>query len=216
VHGDFLGEYYKNQWFKIKLAKFVLNKADKIRVVGERIKKSLKNLNIVKNKIEIRPIVVDAEKIKNYQAKFNLHKKYIGYGKIFLVLGRLDSVKNISWLIDIFTEVIKQKNYLLLIVGDGLEQKNLQFKVKKYNLDNNIKFEFWTNDPISYLKTADCVLFPSLSEGYGLVPMEANATGIPVIINDVGVANYELKPSERVKILKINNKEAWIKAILEV
>ena len=46
--------------------------------------------------------------------------------------------------------------------------------------------------------------------------MEAHAAGCPVIMNDVGVANYELKPSEKIKISPVNDKEAWIKAIKSV
>lgn len=233
VHGDFFNGYYKKQWLKLCLAKFILKRADKIRVVGERIKQNLIKFNkIDENKIEVRPVVVDVEKIRNYQPKVDLRQKYPGYEKIFLVLGRLDPVKNIEWLVDIFVEVVRQKNkYLLLVVGGGIEEPRLKLQVASYKLQSNIHFALWTDDPISYLKAADCLLFPSLSEGYGLVAMEAQAAGCPVIMNDVGVANYELKLSEKadprtvplesgssawVKILPINDKEAWIKAILEV
>lgn len=215
MHGDFFGGYYHG--LKLCWAKFVLKRADVIRVVGERIKQSLIKFGIAESKIEIRPIFVDIERIKNYQPKFNLHQKYPGYEKIFLVLGRLDPVKNIAWLIDIFTQVIMEKSkYLLLVVGGGQEEQNYKLKIKNYKLLDNIQFESWTIDPISHLKTADCVLFPSLSEGYGLVPMETHAAGTPIIMSDVGVANYELKPSEKVKILPINDKNAWVKVILEV
>lgn len=216
MHGDFFSDYYKKQWFRLCLAKFVLKRADVIRVVGERIKQSLIKFGVAENKIEVRPIFVDVEEIKNYQPKLNLHQKYPGYEKIFLVLGRFDPVKNISWLVGIFGEVLKlRKDLLLLIIGSGNDEPNIRLQVTRYMLQDNIRFEPWTTDPISYLKTADCVLFPSLSEGYGLVPMEANAAGTPIIMNDAGVANYELKPSERAKILPIDNKDAWIKAILE-
>ncbi len=216
MHGDFLGDYYKKQWLRLCLAKFVLKRADVIRVVGERIRQSLVNLGVAENKIEVRPISVDVDEIKNYQPKFNLHQKYPGFEKIFLVLGRLDPVKNVGWLVDVFMEVIKQKNYLLLIVGSGAEEAKIKSLITDHRLFCNVVLEGWTDDPYSYIKTADCMLFPSLSEGYGLVAMEAGAAGTPVIMNDVGVANYELKPSEKVKILPINDKDAWIKAILEV
>ncbi|OGH72442.1 MAG: hypothetical protein A2921_04090 [Candidatus Magasanikbacteria bacterium RIFCSPLOWO2_01_FULL_43_20b] len=210
MHGDFLGDYYKKQWIRLSLAKFIIRRAEVIRVAGERIKKSLVKLGVREDKIFVKPIAVDTEKIKDYLPKIDLHQKYPGYAKIFLVLGRPDPVKNIEWLVEIFKEVTKQKNYLLLIVGGGRDEINIQYPI------SNIQLEPWTTDPISYLKTADCLLFPSLSEGYGLVAMEANAAGCPVIMNDVGVANYELKPSERVKIIPVSDREAWIKAMLDV
>lgn len=216
MHGDFFSEYYKKQWFRQCLARWVVRRADKVRVVGERIKRSLSHLGVTEDKIIVRPVPIDVEYIKNHQPKIDLHKKYPGYEKIFLVLGRLELVKNIFWLIKIFAEVVKQKNYLLLIVGNGQCLANLQSEICNLKLSSKIKFEPWTNDPYSYLKTADCILFSSLSEGYGMVPMEANAAGTTVIMNDVGVANFELKPSEKVRILPVNDKEMWIKAISEV
>ena len=122
-------------------------------------------------------------------------------------------MKNIIWLIDVFKQTSGQRNSLLLIVGRGEEEKKIKEKIEALNLEKNIKLQNWTEEPYGYLKTADCVLFPSLSEGYGLVPMEAHAVGTPVIMNDVGVANFELKPSEKVKILPINDKESWVEAI---
>lgn len=213
VHGDFFSDYYKKQWFRQRLARWVVKRADKIRVVGERVRQSLLKLGIADEKIEVKPILIDEVVIKNYVSKINLREKYPGFEKIFLVLGRLDKIKNIAWLINLFKQVAKQKKYLLLIVGDGIEKQNIQYLISNIH---NVKLESWTNDPISYIKTCDCLLFSSLSEGYGLVPMEAYAVGTPISMNDVGVANYELKPSERVKILPINDKDAWINAILDI
>ena len=216
MHGDFFGGYYKKQWLKLCLAKFILKRADTIRVVGERIKQSLVKFGVDESKIQVRPIFVDIEWIKNYQPKIDLRKKYPGYEKIFLVLGRFDTVKNITWIVGVFREVLKQKNYLLLIIGSGQEEGNIRSLITDHGLSYNIKLVGWTNDAISYLKTVDCLLFPSLSEGYGLVAMEAHAVGTSIIMNDVGVANYELKPSEKVKIIPVSDRDAWIEAILSV
>lgn len=216
IHGDFFGNYYKNQWLKLSLAKFIVKSANTVRVVGERVKQSVLYFGVDENKIIVRSVKNDPEQIKNYSPAINLHKQYPGYEKIFLVLGRIEPVKNITWLVDILKDVLKQKNYLLLIVGRGSEEASIKFQIQNNNLDNNVILQNWTENPYGYLKTVDCVLFPSLSEGYGLVPMEAQSVGTPVIMNDVGVANYELKPSENVEIVPVNDKEQWIQAILDI
>jgi len=222
LHGDFYSsDYYKKSGLKNLIQYyvgkwFVLKKADKIRVVGERIRLSLLNLGISENKIITKAIQNDPEVIESYTSNINLDDKYPNYEKTFLVLGRLEPVKNILWLIEIFKEILKKNNFLLLIVGMGSVEKDIEEQIKNNNLDNNIKLQNWTENPYDYLRSADCLLFPSLSEGYGLVAMEANVIGTKVIMNDVGVANYELKPSDKVKILPINDKEAWIQAILNI
>jgi len=243
LHGDFFSnDYYRRtgvkDYIQYWLARFVvLPVADEIRVVGQRIKDSLLKLGVKEEKIELRPIEIDKQTIVNYEPKTDLKKKYYDYKKIFLCLGRLEPVKNIFFLIDVFSEVVKDKvngearqgelrskrespggegalgqnkDFLLLIVGEGSQKNMLKEKVVSLALNKNIKFEDWVDDRFSYLKTCDAVLFPSLSEGYGLVPMEANAAGAPVIMNDVGVANYELIPDEKVKIISVNDKDAWI------
>lgn len=216
MHGDFFGDYYRKKSFRLFLARYVMKNADTVRAVGGRVMQSLLNLGIPENKIILQPVAIDKEFIKNYRPKMNLHDKYPEYEKIFLVLGRLDPVKNIPWLVEIFAEVVKQKNYLLLIVGSGQEESRIKRQIAKLKLEKNVKLENWINEPFDYLKTADGLLFPSLSEGYGLVPMEAVAAGIAVVMNDVGVANYELKPGEKVRIVLIADKGGWNKAILEI
>ncbi len=223
VHGDFYGNNYYRQSglmnrVRWHLGKYTIKRADKIRTVGERVSENiLKNFHITPSKVYIRPVPVDSRQIQAYEPKVNLHERYPGFEKIFLCLGRLDKVKNIPWLIKIFAQVVKHKpKYLLVIVGSGPEKQNLESLILNLKLDYNLKLEDWSNDPWSYIKTADCILFPSLSEGYGLVPMEASAAGTPIIMNKVGVANYELKPSDKVIILPINNEKKWIEAILSV
>jgi len=222
IHGDFFSsQYYRrsglNNLIRYWLAKaFVLRYADRLRVVGGRIQESLIRLGIDKNKIYIKPIAIVSDYINNYQPKFNLRDKYPGYKKIFICLGRLDQVKNIIWLVNIFAKIVqKNSEYLLLIVGNGPEEGKIRARIRVLGLEKNVKMENWTDDPVSDVKTSSCLLFPSLSEGCGLVAMEAYAVGTPIIMSNVGVANYELKPSDKVKILPINDKEKWIEAILK-
>lgn len=226
LHGDFYNdEYYKSSgpgnWLRYWLGRIiVLPRADKVRVVGERIRRSLIKLGVGEEKIYKRAI--DTTKIAEFYGALpkpanELRGQYPGYEKIFVWAGRMDPVKNLSFLIDAFSEVFKKNSrYLLLLVGDGLQRLGLEKLVKKLNLEKNIKFIGWVYNPFIYLANADAVVFPSLSEGYGLVAMEAAAAGTPVIMTDVGVANYELKPGPKVKIVPVGDKNAFVKEMLEI
>ncbi len=210
MHGDFLGGYYGKQW----LVKFILRRADGIRVVGERVRQSVLKLGIPEQRIRLEPVQNDPsliQSIKNSSPQLDVHQLYPGYEKIFLVLGRLDPVKNIPWIIRVFKEAAKDKKYLLLIVGRGIDEGVIQRET-----GDTIKLQHWTEDPYEYIKSADCVLFPSVSEGYGLVPVEAHILGTPIIMNDVGVANYELQPSDKVTIIPVTDRDAWIHAMLSI
>ncbi len=225
LHGDFYSNSYYKKSIRYFLGKFVIKRADKIRVASKRARVSLENrtdLKIGKGKVRIKPVFIDERSFVDYGGEKNyLRKRYhtINTGKIFLWVGRMEPVKNLEFLLNIFVKAVKQwghSDWLLVLVGEGSQRKELEDIVDKSGLLNtNIQFESWTEEPVKYYKSADCLVFPSLSEGYGQVPMEAYYSGCPVIMSDVGVANYELKPSDRVKILPFDER-AWIEAMSKI
>ena len=219
VHGDFYSsEYYRRSgglnWMRFQIGKYVLRRANRVRVVGQRVKRSLiEKLGIAESKIILRPVSGRPPA----DAQFDLHQRYFQFNKIFVVIGRLDPVKNIPWLLGVFKLVTNQMPGCgLIIVGNGPQKLLLQKLAQNLRLDQQTIFTGWTDEVWSYMKTADAVLFPSLSEGYGLVPMEAVQAGAKVIMTDVGVANYELKPSDQVRIVPVGDKDAFIKEMFAV
>ena len=217
VHGDFFGRYYRGQRLRLLVAKFVLKRADTIRVVGGRIKESILGLGMAENKITMSPIAIHSEIKKSLSADADWRARYPEYKKIFVWGGRMEPVKNLPWLVEMFAVVARLRpDYLLLLVGGGSQRSCLQKKIIDLKITESIKLTPWVDDFFSGLCGADCLLLSSLSEGYGLVAMEAAAAGIKIIMNDVGVAGYELRSSESVKILPINDKQKWLEAILAV
>jgi glycosyltransferase involved in cell wall biosynthesis len=200
IHTDFLSPYFAKESLKNKIrvfiAKRIISKADGIRVVSERIRKSivtqLPNYSITR--ISILPIFIDIEKIKNATIKTDLHKKYPGKF-IILMASRLTREKNIGLAIKSINGLIhKYPDLLLLIVGSGPEEFKLKAASRK--LQSNIVFETWSNDLPSYYKTADLFLLTSYYEGYGMTAIEATAAGLPILMTDVGVAAPTLSRRE--------------------
>lgn len=223
LHGDFYGSNFYRRNFKDRIGYFFFGEknikaADKIRVVSHRVEQSMLALGVDEHKIVIKPVPILENERLYYNEPIDVKSNFPGYDKRFLFSGRLEEVKNLSWLIEIFEIVVREygRNFLLLVLGEGSEKNKLRAMVEEKQLQKNIKFKGWASNSQEYYPSVDCVLFPSLSEGYGLVPMEAVKVGAKIIMSDVGVANYELKPSEEVKIIPVSDREAWIKAILEV
>ncbi|MDE2001819.1 MAG: glycosyltransferase family 4 protein [Patescibacteria group bacterium] len=196
VHTDFLSPYFAKESLlnrlRVMLAKFLLRRADGIRVVSERIRKSILTLDLRPSaKISVLPIFVDVKKIQSAKIKTDLHQKYPGHDFIILMASRLTREKNIGMAIEAFARVrseVSDRNPLLLIVGDGPELGKLKAESKRLNVDAGVSFEPWTNDMISYYKTADLFLLTSNYEGYGRTVVEAMAAGLPVAMTDVGLA----------------------------
>ena len=192
VHTDFLSKSFKMESLKnnirTHLAKYILPKADSIRVVSKKIKDSLGKMNLRVEPI-VLPIFVDEELIKNTEIKFDLHEKYKEFDFIILMASRLTKEKNIGLAIDFMHKFVKEYPKTgLVVVGDGPERERINMKVDKLDLNDNVKIEGWSMDLPSYYKTADLFLLTSNYEGYGRTITESLSAGTAVISTDVGAA----------------------------
>jgi glycosyltransferase involved in cell wall biosynthesis len=220
VHTDFLSPYFSKESLlnkiRVSLAKFLISRADGIRVVSERIRKSLvvSCKSLVVSRIVVLPIFVDVESIKNTPVKVDLHKKYPQFEWVVLMASRLSKEKNIGLALEAFKDLIKKYPKLgLIICGGGPEFNKLKVECKNLGIDKNVAFEGWAGDLISYYKTADLFLLTSNYEGYGRSVVEAMAADLPVIMSDVGLAGEVLKNGENGLIFPVGAKEAMIEDI---
>ncbi|OGF64240.1 hypothetical protein A2661_00650 [Candidatus Giovannonibacteria bacterium RIFCSPHIGHO2_01_FULL_45_24] len=179
---------------RVALAKFLIPRADCIRVVSERIKLSLiSNFQFLISNITALPIFVDIEKIRNALIKTDLYKKYPGRF-IILMASRITKEKNIGLAIEAVGGLITHPlSSLLLIVGNGPELESLKLKVQSEKLERNVKFEPHAPDLVSYYKTCDLFLLTSNYEGYGRTLVEAAAAGAKIVSSDVGIASEILE-----------------------
>jgi len=195
IHTDIGSPYFKNFTFlnkvRIIISKYTFIRADKVRVVSNRIKEYVSKY-FDEEKIEVRPIAVDTEKIKNAEIRVDLHKKYTQFSKIILMASRLEKEKNISLAFHSFKFVLEKiPQALLVVVGEGSEMEMLKNLAEKLGIKDSIIFEGWQSDldiMSSYYKTCDCFLFTSYYEGYGMALVEAKAAGAKIVSTDVGVA----------------------------
>jgi len=99
--------------------------------------------------------------------------------------GRLLSHKNVNLLISSI-HLLKNNypNIKCIIVGKGPEEKKLKKLVDTLGLQNNVIFYNFLenhNDLYALMKSSKVFAFPSTREGFGIVALEANASGLPVI-----------------------------------
>lgn len=219
IHTDIGSPYFWRESIKNKirylLAKFLLPRADNIRVVSNRIKNFLTfNFQLSTSKIIIRPIPVNVEKIKSAPITVDLHQKYPQFDKIVLMASRLTREKNVGLAIEAMREIVKQKPKTgLIIVGSGRESEKLKTQSVKLGLGKNTFFEPWANQEtlISYYKTCDIFLVVSLYEGYGMTLVEAQAAGCAIVSTDVGIAR-EILPAENIVV--VNDHQALVEKII--
>jgi glycosyltransferase involved in cell wall biosynthesis len=194
------------------MARYTLPKASHIRVVSARIEKYLVDqLKIDSSIIEIRPIMVDTEKLKNIPVTIDLHKKYPQFKKIVLMASRLEKEKNIAFALRVWKKVSGTLfGAGLVIVGSGGEESALKSLTQKLGLEKSVVFEPWANELSSYYKNTDVFLLTSFFEGYGMTLVEANTLGCAIVSSDVGIAP-ELSNTT---VCSVNDEECFMKALV--
>ena len=107
---------------------------------------------------------------------------------VFVSVGSLIQGKNFLSLIEAFYNAKFDNNVYLHIVGEGGERPKLEKLIKKYNLQHNIKlFGMKTRLEIAeILQNSDAFVLPSMSETFGVVYIEAMASGLPIIATKCG------------------------------
>lgn len=161
-------------------------KAKAIIVPTEFVKEDVaKTYRVRRNKIVVTHEAVDKEFAK---PRINLEKHNIT--KPFLLyVGNAYPHKNIERLILAFGKLITQYllDYQLVIAGkkDSFHQ-NLEEVIKEVGLEDRVVFTGFVSDQelAGLYKNAKLYVFPSLSEGFGLPPLEAMAHKLPVASSD--------------------------------
>lgn len=183
--------------------------AGKIRF-GNGIIKSNK-FDLLPNAIDIKKYGTDTESLLDVKKKFDLEGKFV-LGHI----GRFYAVKNHMFLLSVFEEVLKiKKDSVLMLVGSGGEMyEPLKERIKSLSLEDKVIFTGLTSEVSKYLQVMDCFVFPSLSEGLGIVAIEAQCMGIPCFINKT--LPQELYINDNVYGISLDDSpKEWAEFILE-
>ena len=106
---------------------------------------------------------------------------------IFTYVGRLSLEKDPYLLIE-SSDILRQKyrNFIVLIVGGGLEYEKMRGKIEALGLNDHIYLLGERENPYPYMAAARSLLLTSLTESFGLVLIEAMLCGAVPISTDCG------------------------------
>jgi glycosyltransferase involved in cell wall biosynthesis len=183
---QYWGDYWYNYLGKLKgfIGKTIEKTSSKLTKNHLAISKTTKN-DLIKNKLKKENIFLNYDgvnlneinKSKPTKEKFDL-----------IFVGRLNHQKNVSLLIKTTSLLKKQfPKIKVCIIGDGPERKELKSLTEKLNLTKNIFFKGFIENKeevYGHMKSSKIFVLSSVLEGFGIVVVEANACGLPVIVID--------------------------------
>jgi glycosyltransferase involved in cell wall biosynthesis len=170
------------------------HRSNRVLTVSEASKRDiLKYYRIPERKIDVIYNAIDErygetpspDEVERVRERYQLNAPYVLY------TGNIKPHKNLERLIEAF-HMLRQDSDLahvkLLIIGDEISKyATLRRAVHKYKLHKYVRFfGFVPDKTLAVLyRLARVFVFPSLYEGFGLPPLEAMASGTPVITSDV-------------------------------
>ncbi len=171
-----INEYYKRNIKKVSTHLMACSGLAGRWLFGEN-----SEFTVIKNAIELEKFKFSSEdraKIRNE----------LGYTDDCIVLGhvgRFDTQKNHTFLMDVFSKLLSQNDkYRLVCIGDGHLRSEIESKAKELGIHDRIFFAGYTKNVEKYYSAFDMFVFPSLFEGLGIVAVEAQMSGLPCVLSD--------------------------------
>jgi glycogen(starch) synthase len=130
--------------------------------------------------------------------------------KLVLLVGRLVYEKGFQLALDALPGVIANVGDVrFLVAGNGTHEGELKAQAARLGLDEHGTFLGWIGDDVlhSLYRIADLCVVPSIYEPFGLVALEAMASGCPCIVADTGGLREVVPGGERVG-LRFNGGDA--------
>jgi glycosyltransferase involved in cell wall biosynthesis len=159
-----------------------MDEADKIIVVSNRIKNRLtEQYNIPADKIITIYNGIETQTEKSVEPRRHPNKK-----KIVTFLGRITIQKGPEYFVDVARMIIhRMKNVHFVMAGNGEMRNKIIELSAKYGISNRFHFTGFLNgtEVTEMLHQSDLFIMPSVSEPFGIVPLEAMQANVPVIIS---------------------------------
>ncbi len=173
---------------------FATHRSNRVLTVSEASKRDIlryfripeAKINVIHNAIDERfGEAPTPDEIERVRERYQLNAPYVLYA------GNIKPHKNLERLIEAFHTLRHDsdlEHVKMLIIGDEISKyATLRRAVHKYKLHKHVRFfGFVPDKTLAVLyRLARVFVFPSLYEGFGLPPLEAMASGTPVITSNV-------------------------------
>lgn len=201
------GEYAKNALkavLKTQSNRYPTHRFACSQFAGEWLFGKAAHFEVVYNAIDLGRFRFNAEARAQARVDLGLVGNQFTIGHV----GRFTAQKNHVFLIDVFTEVVKRRDdIVLLLVGTGEAEASVKSLVDERGLTDRVMFLGQRSDVNRLYQAFDAFVLPSLYEGLCLVGVEAQVAGLPCLLSDA--ITREVDVTGECKFLPIDSPAVW-------
>lgn len=213
IWGTDIYDFPRTSFIHRKLIEFNLNSADKILSTSrDMANEASKYTN---KEIIITPFGIDLEKFYPRTVKHDRKEIVIG------TMKRLHKKYGIDNLMRAFKEVSKIKanvDLKLIVGGSGEEEQNLKQLSVALGIQHRVIFPGFiqSSEVAEFFRNLDIAVFLSHRESYGVAVLEASASGVPVIVTDIGGLPEVVRDGHTGIVIPDNNHEIAVQSLLKL
>lgn len=190
---------------------------DKVYVPSQATGTQLVERGIGSSKIEVYPRGCDIERFNPVQKAGFLKMRYDvdDAAVVLLYVGRVSKEKGLHFLTEAYRILLNKGHAVrLVVVGNGPYRKEMEHDLEETSA---VFTGYLDGDdlPAVYAES-DALVFPSATDTFGNVVLEAQSSGIPVIVTDKGGPHENIIPNETGIIVRANDAEALALAMEKV
>lgn len=186
---------------------------DLILAPSEATAAQLKNRGLMPDRIRVYPRGVDTERFHpRYRSRPRLDEPGAGDRVQLIYVGRVSKEKNMPLLAEAFRRIASRRSDVeLIIVGEGPYFRAMRAELQ--GLPVTFTGYLAGEELLRAFASADLFIFPSTTDTFGNVVLEAQASGLPVLVTDGGGPRENLIEGETGRVLPADDLRALEEAI---
>ena len=185
LHGTDITLLGKDKSFQ-PVIEFAINQSDAVTAVSESLKEDTYQFFDIKKNIEVIPNFIDPS-LYLFAEDIELRAQFAEKDEVIIThISNFRKVKRVEDVIRIFEGIQQQLSAKLLMVGDGPELHQVKNLAKELGIFDKVFFLGKSKRIEQITSISDVFLLPSETESFGLVALEAMASGVAVVSSNVG------------------------------
>ena len=193
------------------IEKWMANRADRVITCSAYMREHVSDIyGLEENQVAVIPNGIDPSELVPVDDLDTLRGRFAQPDeKLVLLVGRLVYEKGFQLALEALPGLIERLgNVRFLVAGSGTAEQELREQATELGLDDHGTFMGWIGDDVlhSLYRIADLTVVPSIYEPFGLVALEAMASGCPCLVADTGGLR-EVVPSDGTVGLRFRSRD---------